>query len=390
MAARRGRSSPDSAATTPRRPGSRAPVGCVCTRSSWIRATPGGSSSPSRRPACSGPTTEARRGGRSTAACGRNRSPTRLPRWVTACTASRCTRRVPACCSCRSTGTSCAATTPASRGKRSAGTCRPWCPSKSKRCHDPGRAPGTSADARARRRRGEAPRRGSGHAALGPRRARGRLSDAAWDDPRPGHATAPSVREVLRLRTGSVPRTAGRPAARRGPDGGRAPAGRGGHGRRRLGASRSSGALRGSGEKGLTPMEPIIEDRVIPPGEVWARVVASGPVLRIVDLEGKQAGDFLCYHAANPEERYNAADTMKYAGTIFLTRGHGIYSDMGRRLFTVVEDTCGRHDTIGGCWRAATNPRHHRRQVTPHSPRTLLLAPPALALVKKTHGTTPI
>src|SRR2546425_778803 len=83
-------------------------------------------------------------------------------------------------------------------------------------------------------------------------------------------------------------------------------------------------------------MEPIIEDRVIPPGEVWARVVASGQVLRIVDLEGKQAVDFLCYHAPNPEERYNAADTMKYAGTIFLTRGHGIYSDMGRRLFAVI------------------------------------------------------
>jgi len=47
-------------------------------------------------------------------------------------------------------------------------------------------------------------------------------------------------------------------------------------------------------------MEPIIEDRVIPPGEVWARVVASGQVLRIVDLEGKQAVDFLCYNAASP------------------------------------------------------------------------------------------
>src|SRR3989449_11354955 len=87
----------------------------------------------------------------------------------------------------------------------------------------------------------------------------------------------------------------------------------------------------------FTEMGSIIEDRVIPPGEVWARVVASGQVLRIVDLEGKQAVDFLCYNAANPEERYNAADTMKYAGTIFLTRGHGIYSDMGRRLFTVVK-----------------------------------------------------
>src|SRR5256886_12750119 len=123
-------------------------------------------------------------------------------------------------------------------------------------------------------------------------------------------------------------------------------------------------------------MEPVIGDRVIPPGEVWARVVASGQVLRIVDLEGKQAVDFLCYHAANPEERYNAADTMKYAGTIFLTRGHGIYSDMGRRLFTVVEDTCGRHDTIGGGWRAESNQRPSRGHDTPHCP-TNILPPPA-------------
>ena len=49
----------------------------------------------------------------------------RRPRWATACTASPCTARARACCSCRSTGTSCAATTPAIRGTRSAATCRP-------------------------------------------------------------------------------------------------------------------------------------------------------------------------------------------------------------------------------------------------------------------------
>ena len=101
--------------------------------------------------------------------------------------------------------------------------------------------------------------------------------------------------------------------------------------------------------------ERVVEDRVVPAGEPWARVLTTGQTLRIVDLEGRQAVDFLCYSAANPEERYNAADTMKYAKTIFLTRGHGIYSDCGRRLFTIVEDTCGRHDTIGGCCSAESN-----------------------------------
>ncbi|MGH7389998.1 MAG: urea amidolyase associated protein UAAP1 [Candidatus Rokuibacteriota bacterium] len=109
----------------------------------------------------------------------------------------------------------------------------------------------------------------------------------------------------------------------------------------------------------------VIEDRVIPTGGAWARVLTRGQMLRIVDLEGRQAVDFLCYNAADPEERYNAADTMKYAKTIFLTRGHGIYSDRGHRLLTIVEDTCGRHDTIGGCCSAESNEFRYGVKDTP-------------------------
>jgi len=99
----------------------------------------------------------------------------------------------------------------------------------------------------------------------------------------------------------------------------------------------------------------LVNAWTILPGGDWAEIVRSGQVLRIVDLEGQQAVDFLCYNAADLSERYNAADTMKFAGTIFLTAGHGLYSDMGRRLFTVTADTCGRHDTIGGCCSAESN-----------------------------------
>jgi uncharacterized protein len=99
----------------------------------------------------------------------------------------------------------------------------------------------------------------------------------------------------------------------------------------------------------------VLEDATVKPGGDWTRVVHRDERLRIVDLEGKQAVDFLCYNAPNPEERYNAADTMKYAGTIFLTTGHAIYSDLGRKLFTVAADTFGRHDKIGGCCSAESN-----------------------------------
>ena len=97
------------------------------------------------------------------------------------------------------------------------------------------------------------------------------------------------------------------------------------------------------------------EDLVIPAGGHWSRVVRAGQTLRIVDLEGRQAVDFLCYNAARSDERYNAADTMKIAGSIFLSRGVALYSGLGNKLFTIVEDTVGYHDTIGGCCSEESN-----------------------------------
>ena len=116
----------------------------------------------------------------------------------------------------------------------------------------------------------------------------------------------------------------------------------------------------------------VIEDVTVQPAEHWARVVPQGSRVRFIDLEGKQAIDFLAYNAHDPSERYNAADTMKYAGTIFLTKGHGIYTDMGRKLFTIVEDTCGRHDTIGGCCSAESNQLRYTDANTPNCRDTFL------------------
>ena len=130
-------------------------------------------------------------------------------------------------------------------------------------------------------------------------------------------------------------------------------------------------------------MGKVIEEMVIPAEGTWSRVMAPGEVLRIVDVEGKQAVDFLCYNARNFEERYNAADTMKYAKTIFLTKGHGVYSDMGNRLFTIVEDTCGRHDTIGGCCSAESNELRYGVKGTPSCRANFLKALAPYGLGKK-------
>jgi urea carboxylase-associated protein 1 len=100
----------------------------------------------------------------------------------------------------------------------------------------------------------------------------------------------------------------------------------------------------------------IVQDVVVPARGSWSGVLKKGQMMRIVDLEGKQAVDFLCYNAHNYEDRYAAADTMKINQRgIFLSTGTVLYSVGLTPLITIVADTCGKHDTIGGCCSAALN-----------------------------------
>lgn len=98
-----------------------------------------------------------------------------------------------------------------------------------------------------------------------------------------------------------------------------------------------------------------VYDHVIPAGEPWLHLLRKGQVLRILDLEGNQAVDTLFYNAADPAERYSATDTIREQGNIYLTTGTVLLSDQGNPMLTIVADTCGRHDTLGGACAAESN-----------------------------------
>jgi hypothetical protein len=97
------------------------------------------------------------------------------------------------------------------------------------------------------------------------------------------------------------------------------------------------------------PTASTVLDEVIAARQPWGGRIPKGQVLRITDLEGQQAVDFLCYDAADPRERYSATNTLKVQGRIYIEQGTVLYSDTGLALMTVVADTVGRHDTIYGC-----------------------------------------
>lgn len=93
----------------------------------------------------------------------------------------------------------------------------------------------------------------------------------------------------------------------------------------------------------------ILREEIVPARMPWSGTVAAGDVLTITDLEGQQAVDFLCYDADDRTDRYNATNTIKVQGNIYVGLNSVLYADSGAALMTVVEDTVGRHDTIYGC-----------------------------------------
>ncbi len=95
--------------------------------------------------------------------------------------------------------------------------------------------------------------------------------------------------------------------------------------------------------------------QVVPAGEPFMKEIRKGQVLRILDLEGNQAVDTLFYNAADPEERYDANTTIREQGNIYLTTGTVLRSNEGNPMLSIVADTCGRHDTLGGACSAESN-----------------------------------
>lgn len=96
-------------------------------------------------------------------------------------------------------------------------------------------------------------------------------------------------------------------------------------------------------------------DTVIAAGDPWLGVVRRGQVFRIIDLKGNQAVGTLFYNAYDTDEHYSAQDTIQAQRNIYLTTGSRLLSNRGRPMLMITEDTCGRHDTLGGACSAESN-----------------------------------
>jgi len=137
-------------------------------------------------------------------------------------------------------------------------------------------------------------------------------------------------------------------------------------------------------ESSLDPRHATV-DVTLPAGQGWTHALAPGEIFRIVDLEGNQAVDTLFFNGRDVDERYSATETIRGQGNIYLTTGTRLMSSEGRPLLTIIADTCGRHDTLGGACSAESNQvRYALDKKYMHNCRDSFL----LALARHGHGMT--
>lgn len=106
-----------------------------------------------------------------------------------------------------------------------------------------------------------------------------------------------------------------------------------------------------------SPRDPstAVHDEIVLAGDHWLHEIKAGQYLRIEDVEGNQAADTLFYNAHDALDRYSASDTIRHQAALYLTTGTKLMSSRGNTLLTIVADTCGRHDTLGGACSRESN-----------------------------------
>jgi uncharacterized protein len=71
--------------------------------------------------------------------------------------------------------------------------------------------------------------------------------------------------------------------------------------------------------------------------------VHKGEIVRIIDAEGEQVSDLVCFAAKEHDEGLSSGTTTDYNETIYLSRGDTLFSNRSNPMFKIVEDRVGRH-----------------------------------------------
>ena len=90
---------------------------------------------------------------------------------------------------------------------------------------------------------------------------------------------------------------------------------------------------------------PLIQHRIRPRSGL-ALPVNKGQIIRIIDVEGQQVSDLICFSRADIKEYFSSGRTIDYNEKIYLSTDDILYSNQSNPMLTIVNDTVGRHDLL--------------------------------------------
>jgi uncharacterized protein YcgI (DUF1989 family) len=84
----------------------------------------------------------------------------------------------------------------------------------------------------------------------------------------------------------------------------------------------------------------------IPPASGIAFSLERGQLLRIVDVEGQQVGDLVCFNQDDPRDRFSAGRTRTINNKLRISVGDRLYAHSCATMMHIEQDTCKVHDLL--------------------------------------------
>jgi urea carboxylase-associated protein 2 len=103
----------------------------------------------------------------------------------------------------------------------------------------------------------------------------------------------------------------------------------------------------------------VIAREKVPGGWYFFGRLNEGETMRLFNADGRSSVAVVSWNAHDVSERINHADTVKVQWSVSLRKGRVILSDMGKVVFSIVEDTSGAHDALVGGSTAASNAKKY-------------------------------
>lgn len=82
------------------------------------------------------------------------------------------------------------------------------------------------------------------------------------------------------------------------------------------------------------------------PAKAQAFEVKEDQILQITDMNGKQVASVIFFNLHDFDEMLSTSQTRSANNSMMLRRDDGIYSNRRERMFTMIQDSVGRHDML--------------------------------------------